>query len=180
MDDRVVSPSVAEFIRRVVPGATVHKLLDEGHFSYFCFCDECHRQIFSTLFGIPQGPINPAPLPSSDVASELAEETTAPDNLTEEQGKSSLAWSRSVLRISSIDTRPYYYYYYYLTQYLTDRRAFLRCHGTRPTSGGLSLSSCSSIEGKSIGWEVQRRIMWFHFDVQMLIPNVRGNCLVRT
>ena len=126
MDDRVVSPSVAEFIRRVVPGATVHKLLDEGHFSYFCFCDECHRQIFSTLFGIPQGPINPAPLPSSDVASELAEETTAPDNLTEEeQGKSSLAWSRSVLRISSIDTRPYYYYYY-LTQYLTDRRAFLR------------------------------------------------------
>jgi len=91
MDDRVVSPSVAEFIRRVVPGATVHKLLDEGHFSYFCFCDECHRQIFSTLFGIPQGPINPAPLPS-DVASELAEETTAPDNLTEEeQGKSSLA-----------------------------------------------------------------------------------------
>jgi hypothetical protein len=92
MDDRVVSPSVAEFFRRVVPGATVHKLLDEGHFSYFCFCDECHRQIFSTLFGIPQGPINPAPLPSSDVASELAEETTAPDNLTEEeQGKSSLA-----------------------------------------------------------------------------------------
>jgi len=87
--------------------------------------------------------------------------------------------SRSVFRISSIDTRPYYYYYY-LTQYLTDRRAFLRCHGTRPTSGGLSLSSCSSIEGKSIGWEVQRRIMWFHFDVQMLIPNVRGNCLVRT
>jgi len=85
--------------------------------------------------------------------------------------------SRSVFRISSIDTRPYYYY---LTQYLTDRRAFLRCHGTRPTSGGLSLSSCSSIEGKSIGWEVQRRIMWFHFDVQMLIPNVRGNCLVRT
>ena len=89
--------------------------------------------------------------------------------------------SRSVFRISSIDTRPYYYYYYYyLTQYLTDRRAFLRCHGTRPTSGGLSLSSCSSIEGKSIGWEVQRRIMWFHFDVQMLIPNARGTCLVRT
>ena len=180
MDDRVVSPSVAEFIRRVVPGATVHKLLDEGHFSYFCFCDECHRQIFSTLFGIPQGPINPAPLPS-DVASELAEETTAPDNLTEEeQGKSSLAWSRSVLRISSIDTRPYYYYYY-LTQYLTDRRAFLRCHGTRPTSGGLSLSSCSSIEGKSIiGWEVAAPDYVFHFDVQMLIPNACGTCLVRT
>jgi hypothetical protein len=91
MDDRVVSPAVAEFVRRVVPGATVHRLLDEGHFSYFCFCDECHRQIFSTLFGIPQGPINPVPQPS-EVASELAEETTAPDNVTEqEQGKSNLA-----------------------------------------------------------------------------------------
>ncbi|XP_062215956.1 uncharacterized protein LOC133916341 [Phragmites australis] len=83
MDDRVVSPSVAEFVRRVVPGATVHKLLDEGHFSYFCFCDECHRQIFSTLFGIPQGPINPV-LQSSEVASELPEETTVADNATEQ------------------------------------------------------------------------------------------------
>ncbi|KAL6644870.1 hypothetical protein ACP70R_016478 [Stipagrostis hirtigluma subsp. patula] len=91
MDDRVVSPSVTEFVRRVVPGATVHKLLDEGHFSYFCFCDECHRQIFSTLFGIPQGLINPVP-ESSEVASELTEETTVPDNVTEqEQGNSSLA-----------------------------------------------------------------------------------------
>ncbi|EER95045.1 hypothetical protein BDA96_01G435300 [Sorghum bicolor] len=90
MDDRVVSPSVAEFVRRSVPGATVHKLLDEGHFSYFCFCDECHRQIFSTLFGIPQGPINPAPQPS-EVVSELTEETTVPDNATDqEQGKSGL------------------------------------------------------------------------------------------
>ncbi|XP_072998197.1 uncharacterized protein [Typha latifolia] len=58
MDDRVAPPSMAEFVRRVVPGATVHRLLGEGHFSYFCFCDECHRQIFSTLFGIPQGPVS--------------------------------------------------------------------------------------------------------------------------
>lgn len=91
MDDRVISPSVAEFVRRLVPGATVHKLLDEGHFSYFCFCDECHRQIFSTLFGIPQGPINPAPPQPGEVVSELTEETTVPDNATdEEQGKSGL------------------------------------------------------------------------------------------
>ncbi|KAJ0978217.1 hypothetical protein J5N97_013691 [Dioscorea zingiberensis] len=58
MEDRVVPPSMTEFARKVVPGATVHKLLGEGHFSYFCFCDECHRQIFSTLFGIPQGPLS--------------------------------------------------------------------------------------------------------------------------
>lgn len=91
MDDRVVPPSVTEYVRRVVPGATVHKLLDEGHFSYFCFCDECHRQIFSTLFGIPQGPINPVP-ESGEVTSELTEETTASEKVTEqEQDTSGLA-----------------------------------------------------------------------------------------
>lgn len=84
MDDKVVSPSVAEFVRRMVPGATVHKLFEEGHFSYFCFCDECHRQIFSTLFGVPQGPINPVP-ESSEVTPEVAEETAVPDNVTEQE-----------------------------------------------------------------------------------------------
>ncbi|KAL5716850.1 hypothetical protein ACHQM5_009965 [Ranunculus cassubicifolius] len=58
MDDEVVTARTAEFIGRQIPGATVHKLPGEGHFSYFCFCDECHRQIFSTLFGMPQGPLN--------------------------------------------------------------------------------------------------------------------------
>ncbi|URE35391.1 hydrolase, alpha beta fold family protein [Musa troglodytarum] len=56
-DDHVVPPSMIEFVRRMIPGATVHRLLGEGHFSYFCFCDDCHRQIFSTLFGIPRGPL---------------------------------------------------------------------------------------------------------------------------
>ncbi|ERN04938.1 uncharacterized protein LOC18433104 [Amborella trichopoda] len=58
MDDRVVPPLMTEFARRVLPGATVHKLPGEGHFSYFCFCNECHRHIFSTLFGNPQGPLD--------------------------------------------------------------------------------------------------------------------------
>lgn len=58
MEDHVVTPSTAEFISRLIPGATLHKLVGEGHFSYFCFCDECHREIFLTLFGRPQGPIN--------------------------------------------------------------------------------------------------------------------------
>ncbi|KAJ1395968.1 Alpha/Beta hydrolase fold [Sesbania bispinosa] len=57
MDDRVVPPSIAEYIGRVLPEAVIHKLPNEGHFSYFFFCDECHRQIFSTLFGTPQGPV---------------------------------------------------------------------------------------------------------------------------
>ncbi|KAF8397641.1 hypothetical protein HHK36_016561 [Tetracentron sinense] len=58
MDDWVVPTSMTDFVHRVLPGATVHKLPSEGHFSYFCYCDECHRQIFYTLFGTPQGPLN--------------------------------------------------------------------------------------------------------------------------
>ncbi|GAV62087.1 Abhydrolase_6 domain-containing protein [Cephalotus follicularis] len=58
MDDRVVPPSMTDFVHRVLPGAAVHKLPYEGHFTYFYFCDECHRQIFTTLFGIPQGPLD--------------------------------------------------------------------------------------------------------------------------
>lgn len=57
MDDRVVPPSMVEYIGRVLPEAVIRKLPNEGHFSYFFFCDECHRQIFSTLFGTPQGPL---------------------------------------------------------------------------------------------------------------------------
>lgn len=57
MEDEVVPPSMTDYIARVLPQATVHKLPNEGHFSYFFFCDECHRQIFSYLFGAPQGPL---------------------------------------------------------------------------------------------------------------------------
>ncbi|XXG81139.1 hypothetical protein AAC387_Pa09g1841 [Persea americana] len=58
IDDQLVPPSMTEFAGRVLPGATLHRLPGEGHFSYFCFCDECHRQIFSTLFGTPRGPLS--------------------------------------------------------------------------------------------------------------------------
>lgn len=53
----MVPPSVIDYISRVLPAAVVHKLPYEGHFSYFFFCDQCHREIFSTLFGSPQGPL---------------------------------------------------------------------------------------------------------------------------
>ncbi|KAK8484916.1 hypothetical protein V6N12_037150 [Hibiscus sabdariffa] len=62
MDDKVVPPSMTDFVHRVLPSAAVHKLPYEGHFTYLYFCDECHRQIFTTLFGTPQGPrplVNP-------------------------------------------------------------------------------------------------------------------------
>ncbi|WOG87565.1 hypothetical protein DCAR_0206794 [Daucus carota subsp. sativus] len=57
MEDRVVPPSMTDFTQRVLPGVMVHKLLNHGHFTYFYFCNECHRQIFTTLFGNPQGPV---------------------------------------------------------------------------------------------------------------------------
>ncbi|KAF5447118.1 hypothetical protein F2P56_032690 [Juglans regia] len=58
MDDRVVPPSMTDFVHRVLPGVAVHKLPYEGHFTYIYFCHECHRQIFTTLFGTPQGPLD--------------------------------------------------------------------------------------------------------------------------
>ncbi|XP_024019455.1 uncharacterized protein LOC21400518 [Morus notabilis] len=57
MDDHVVPPSMADYIVRVLPETIVHELPNEGHLSYFFFCDECHKQILSTLFGPPQGPV---------------------------------------------------------------------------------------------------------------------------
>ncbi|KAG7964520.1 hypothetical protein I3843_09G175400 [Carya illinoinensis] len=80
MDDRVIPPSVVDYIVRVLPEAIVHKLPNEGHLSYFFFCDECHRQIFSTLFGVPQGPLDlkvemeQTPSEGDDIA--VAESTT--------------------------------------------------------------------------------------------------------
>ena len=53
----MVPPSMADYIVRILPEAVLHKLPNEGHFSYFFFCDECQRQILSTLFGHPQGPM---------------------------------------------------------------------------------------------------------------------------
>ncbi|KAL8152775.1 hypothetical protein V2J09_010535 [Rumex salicifolius] len=61
MDDRVVSSSMTDYISRVLPGATVHRLPNDGHFSYFYFCDECQKNMFMTLFGDPQGLIDSNP-----------------------------------------------------------------------------------------------------------------------
>lgn len=58
MDDEVVPPAMTDYSSRILAGASVHKLPNDGHFSYFFFCNECHRQILTTLFGSPQGPLN--------------------------------------------------------------------------------------------------------------------------
>ncbi|KAK3021347.1 hypothetical protein RJ639_045980 [Escallonia herrerae] len=73
MDDQVVPPSMTDYVARVLPNAVVHKLPEEGHFSYFFFCDKCHKEIFSTLFGSPQGPIRTdQQKPSKDGAEEAS------------------------------------------------------------------------------------------------------------
>ncbi|XVF55427.1 hypothetical protein PTKIN_Ptkin06aG0035100 [Pterospermum kingtungense] len=81
MDDKAVPPAMMDHISRVLPGAIMHKLPNEGHFSYFFFCDECHRQIFSTLFGSPQGPLNQA-TDKGDIFSEgdVEEQSIASDS----------------------------------------------------------------------------------------------------
>lgn len=55
MNDMMFPSSMTDSIVRALPGTTVHMLPNEGHFSYFFFCHECHRSIFFTLFGSPQG-----------------------------------------------------------------------------------------------------------------------------
>ncbi|XP_058216183.1 uncharacterized protein LOC131327175 isoform X2 [Rhododendron vialii] len=67
MDDLVVPSSMIDYVARVLPSAIVHRFPDEGHFSYFFFCDECHRQILSTLFRSPQGPLASTNQPQSEV-----------------------------------------------------------------------------------------------------------------
>ncbi|KAG6415097.1 hypothetical protein SASPL_122499 [Salvia splendens] len=56
-EDTIVPPSMSDFVQRDLPDAILHKLPYEGHFSYFYMCDECHRQIFTTVFGHAQGPL---------------------------------------------------------------------------------------------------------------------------
>lgn len=86
MDDNVVPPSMTDFARRMIPGATLHRLLGEGHLSYFCFCDDCHRQIFSALFGTPQGPLMIEPEVDQSLTEEyIDEEETTLHNSTEQE-----------------------------------------------------------------------------------------------
>lgn len=78
LDDTVFPPSMTDYVARILPNAIVHRLPEEGHFSYFCLCDECHRNIFSTLFGSPQGPVD-----------------TVDNTLTEEDGEEGLVQAES-------------------------------------------------------------------------------------
>lgn len=66
-EDRVIPEAMSEFVRRVLPDAMLQKLPYEGHFTYFYLCDECHRQMFTTVYGNPQGPLPLPPNQKSEV-----------------------------------------------------------------------------------------------------------------
>lgn len=84
----MVPPSMSEFVQRVLPDVILHELPYEGHFTYFYFCDECHRQIFTIVFGNPQGPLtqelNRAPIDDDDDGDEDSE-TICGDTATDEE-----------------------------------------------------------------------------------------------
>eukprot|EP00897_Mesotaenium_endlicherianum_P008757 jgi/Mesen1/790/ME000110S_11057 len=50
-DDYTVPPEVNVYAKRVLPSVNLHLLDGEGHFSWFCHCDKCHRELLETLFG---------------------------------------------------------------------------------------------------------------------------------
>lgn len=84
MNDYVVPPSSTEFARRLLPRAVVHMMPEEGHFSYFWLCDDCHWHILSILFGDPQGPLANELEIDESVSQECMEETTW-NNSTEQE-----------------------------------------------------------------------------------------------
>lgn len=90
----MVPPSISDFVQRVLPDAILHKLPYEGHFTYFYFCDECHRQIFTIVFGNPQGPLtqehNQAPI-DDDGDGDEGSETIWGDTARDEEKISILA-----------------------------------------------------------------------------------------
>ena len=54
-DDSLVPAAMSEYAKRLLPQVKYHKLEGEGHFSWFCCCDACHRELFRTLFGEVEG-----------------------------------------------------------------------------------------------------------------------------
>lgn len=54
-DDSLVPEAMSQYAKRLLPQVDYHQLEGEGHFSWFCYCDACHRELFKTLFGEVDG-----------------------------------------------------------------------------------------------------------------------------
>lgn len=93
MDDKVAPPAMSDFVQRVLPDAMVHKLSYEGHFTYFYLCGECHREIFSTVYGAPQGPLAPR---VDHISTKEGAEDTSTANIEEEEEEEEIPEADSV------------------------------------------------------------------------------------
>jgi hypothetical protein len=46
---------MSKYADRLLPQVELHELEGEGHYSWFFNCDQCHRELFKTLFGEVEG-----------------------------------------------------------------------------------------------------------------------------
>ncbi|KAG0605675.1 hypothetical protein M758_9G079000 [Ceratodon purpureus] len=70
-DDSLVPIAYSQYAKRVLPQVQLHILEGHGHFSWFCHCDSCHRELFKILFGEVPGldELDIAPEPEPEFAS---------------------------------------------------------------------------------------------------------------
>lgn len=50
-DDEIAPLVMSTYAKRILPQVELHELEGEGHYSWFFNCDQCHRELFKTLFG---------------------------------------------------------------------------------------------------------------------------------
>ncbi|GBG73019.1 hypothetical protein CBR_g12738 [Chara braunii] len=50
-DDLLVPLAFSLHLKRMIPRLHLHLLSDHGHFSWFCYCDDCHREVLDSIFG---------------------------------------------------------------------------------------------------------------------------------
>lgn len=76
-EDTLVPLAMSRYAKRMLPELHLHILEGHGHFSWFCYCDSCHRELFKTLFGEVEGLDEldkaPEPEPSSAKTSAVSE-----------------------------------------------------------------------------------------------------------
>jgi hypothetical protein len=54
-EDNIAPLVMSKYADRLLPQVELHELEGEGHYSWFFNCDQCHRELFKTLFGEVEG-----------------------------------------------------------------------------------------------------------------------------
>lgn len=74
-DDSLVPLAFSQHAKRVLPQVQLHILEGHGHFSWFCYCGSCHRELYKTLFGEVPGLDELDEAPEPELASPTAVES---------------------------------------------------------------------------------------------------------